>query len=152
MIEDVTHIRPLLYTASGFSMNGKEERRPPMVQIQRKYNFMPGTTISSGQVNEEFTNLVNAHNDNDTIVQNVNEYMFSKIMSEQENRFYSDQSWANVAETNCMESSFSKVPFVTVTAANGDIGTGDIVVYLSQVTTTFLHLLYTINIQQKIVR
>ena len=44
---------------------------------------MPGTTISSGQVNEEFTNLVNAHNDNDTIVQNVNEYMFSKIMSEQ---------------------------------------------------------------------
>ena len=57
-------------------------------------------------------------------------------MSEQENRFYSDQSWANVAETNCMESSFSKVPFVTVTAANGDIGTGDIVVYLSQVTTT----------------
>ena len=49
-----------------------------MVQIQRKYNFMPGTTISSGQVNEEFTNLVNAHNDNDTIVQNVNEYMFSK--------------------------------------------------------------------------
>ena len=55
-----------------------------MVQIQRKYNFMPGTTISSGQVNEEFTNLVNAHNDNDTIVQNVNEYMFSKIMSEQE--------------------------------------------------------------------
>ena len=76
-----------------------------MVQIQRKYNFMPGTTISSGQVNEEFTNLVNAHNDNDTIVQNVNEYMFSKIMSEQENRFYSDQSWANVAETNCMESS-----------------------------------------------
>ena len=46
-----------------------------MVQIQRKYNFMPGTTISSGQ-NEEFTNLVNAHNDNDTIVQNVNEYMF----------------------------------------------------------------------------
>ena len=65
-------------------MNGKEERRPPMVQIQRKYNFMPGTTISSGQVNEEFTNLVNAHNDNDTIVQNVNEYMFSKIMSEQE--------------------------------------------------------------------
>ena len=83
MIEDVTHIRPLLYTASGFSMNGKEERRPPMVQIQRKYNFMPGTTISSGQVNEEFTNLVNAHNDNDTIVQNVNEYMFSKIMSEE---------------------------------------------------------------------
>ena len=49
-----------------------------MVQIQRKYNFMPGTTISSGQVNEEFTNLVNAHNDNDTIVQNVNEYMFYK--------------------------------------------------------------------------
>ncbi|MCQ6386423.1 H-type lectin domain-containing protein, partial [Bacillus cereus] len=31
---------------------------------------------------------------------------------------------------------FSKVPFVTVTAANGDIGTGDIVVYLSQVTVT----------------
>ena len=31
---------------------------------------------------------------------------------------------------------FPKVPFVTVTAANGDIGTGDIVVYLSQVTTT----------------
>ena len=49
-----------------------------MVQIQRKYNFMPGTTISSGQVNEEFTNLVNAHNDNDTILQNVNEYMFYK--------------------------------------------------------------------------
>ncbi len=30
----------------------------------------------------------------------------------------------------------SQIPFVTVTAANGDIGTGDIVVYLSQVTTT----------------
>ncbi|WP_000250063.1 hypothetical protein [Bacillus thuringiensis] len=42
-----------------------------MVQIQRKYNFMPGTTISSGQVNEEFTNLINAHNDNDGILQNL---------------------------------------------------------------------------------
>ncbi|EEM98613.1 hypothetical protein bthur0014_68140 [Bacillus thuringiensis IBL 4222] len=32
---------------------------------------MPGTTISSGQVNEEFTNLINAHNDNDGILQNL---------------------------------------------------------------------------------
>ncbi|WP_255300991.1 hypothetical protein [Bacillus thuringiensis] len=49
-----------------------------MVQIQRKYNFMPGTTISSGQVNEEFTNLINAYNDNDGILQNLNEYGFYK--------------------------------------------------------------------------
>ena len=43
---------------------------------------MPGTTISSGQVNEEFTNLINAHNDNDGILQNLNEYGFYKITYE----------------------------------------------------------------------
>ena len=53
-----------------------------MVQIQRKYNFMPGTTISSGQVNEEFTNLINAHNDNDGILQNLNDMGSIKITYE----------------------------------------------------------------------
>lgn len=118
-------------------MNGKEERRRPMVQIQRKYNFMPGTTISSGQVNEEFTNLVNAHNDNDTIVQNVNEYMFSKNNVRAGKTDFIQISRGQTLQKQIVWSpAFSKVPFVTVTAANGDIGTGDIVVYLSQVTTT----------------
>ncbi|MCQ6289196.1 H-type lectin domain-containing protein [Bacillus cereus] len=108
-----------------------------MVQIQRKYNFMPGTTISSGQVNEEFTNLVNAHNDNDTIVQNVNEYMFSKNNVRAGKTDFIQISRGQTLQKQIVWSpAFSKVPFVTVTAANGDIGTGDIVVYLSQVTVT----------------
>ncbi|MFZ7802127.1 antibiotic synthesis protein MbtH [Bacillus thuringiensis] len=108
-----------------------------MVQIQRKYNFMPGTTISSGQVNEEFTNLVNAHNDNDTIVQNVNEYMFSKNNVRAGKTDFIQISRGQTLQKQIVWSpACSKVPFVTVTAANGDIGTGDIVVYLSQVTVT----------------
>ncbi|HDW3058487.1 TPA: antibiotic synthesis protein MbtH [Bacillus cereus] len=108
-----------------------------MVQIQRKYNFMPGTTISSGQVNEEFTNLVNAHNDNDTIVQNVNEYMFSKNNVRAGKTDFIQISRGQTLQKQIVWSpACSQVPFVTVTAANGDIGTGDIVVYLSQVTVT----------------
>ena len=63
MIEDVTHIRPFVVYGIGFQYEWKRRKETSMVQIQRKYNFMPGTTISSGQVNEEFTNLVNAHNE-----------------------------------------------------------------------------------------
>ena len=54
-------------------------------------------------------------------------------------------SRANVAETNLFTPAFSQIPFVTVTAANGDIGTGDIVVYLSQVTVTFTLTLHNKN-------
>ncbi|WP_454432452.1 H-type lectin domain-containing protein [Bacillus thuringiensis] len=98
---------------------------------------MPGTTISSGQVNEEFTNLMNAHNDNDTIVQNLNEYMFSKHNVRAGKTDFIQVSRGQTLQKQIVWSpAFSKVPFVTVTAANGDMGTGDIVVYLAQVTTT----------------
>ena len=36
-----------------------------MGQITRKYNFQPGTRIQSAQVDEEFDQLVDAHNTND---------------------------------------------------------------------------------------
>ena len=122
-----------------------------MVQIQRKYNFMPGTTISSGQVNEEFTNLINAHNDNDGILQNLNEYGFYKNnIRVGKTEFIQISRGQTLQKQILFTPAFSQIPFVTVTAANGDIGTGDIVVYLSQVTVTFLHLLCTIRIQQEI--
>ncbi|AFU12947.1 hypothetical protein MC28_1525 [Bacillus thuringiensis MC28] len=108
-----------------------------MVQIQRKYNFMPGTTISSGQVNDEFTNLINAHNDNDGILQNLNEYGFYKNnVRAGKTEFIQVSRGQTLQKQILFNPAFSQIPFVTVTAANGDIGTGDIVVYLSQVTVT----------------
>ena len=37
-----------------------------MSQFTRKYNFEPGKKIYSGQVDEEFDQLIDGHNDHDT--------------------------------------------------------------------------------------
>lgn len=108
---------------------------------------MPGTTISSGQVNEEFNNLINVHNDNDMILQNLNTYGFFKNNVRAGKTDLIQVSRGQTLQKQiAFHPAFSQIPFVTVTAANGDIGTGDIVVYLSQVTaTSFTLTLYNKN-------
>lgn len=39
-----------------------------MPQISRKYDFVPGQKVLSSQVDEEFNQLVDSHNDQDTVL------------------------------------------------------------------------------------
>lgn len=117
-----------------------------MVQIKRKYNFVPGTTIASGQMNEEFNNLIDAHNNNDLIVQNLNQYGFYK-KNVQAGK--TDLILVNRGQTLqhkvAYTPAFSQIPFVVITPHNGDAGMSDMVVFISQSTATS----FTISLQNK---